>query len=370
MSGGDDKRVALVHDYLLFLRGGERTFAAIAEEWLKAPIFTAAYREGATEGRFAGRDVRTSWMQRIGVNRHWYRALLPLYPRAIESLRLDGHGVVISSSFGFAHGVRPDPGAVHVCYCHSPLRYAWHENRSTLAGLPGPARPFVGRMLASARRWDRAAAAGVTRYVANSEITRRRIQDAYGRDAEVIHPPVEVDRFQPGGEPGEHFLFVGELVAHKRPEVALEAARLAGRPIKVVGGGPELRRLRREYGSSAEFLGRVSDAELARLYPQALALVVPNAEEFGIAAVEAQAAGRPVLALRAEGAIECVVEGVTGAFVDDPGPRAFAEAMSEVEFRAFSPAAARANAESFAVPVFRAAMRGAVSRARAEGGAG
>ena len=184
----------------------------------------------------------------------------------------------------------------------------------------------------------------------------------------MIHPPVEVERFQPGGEPGDHFLFVGELLAHKRPEVALEAARLAGRPIKVVGGGPELRRLRREYGSSAEFLGRVSDPELARLYPQALALVVPNAEEFGIAAVEAQAAGRPVLALRADGAIECVVEGVTGAFVDGADPRDFAEAMSEVDFRAFAPEAARQNAERFDVRVFRAALRDAVARARADRG--
>jgi glycosyltransferase involved in cell wall biosynthesis len=370
VSAAEGGEVALVHDYLLFLRGAERTFSAIADTWPGAPIYAGAYSEEATEGRFAGREIHTSWLQRPGVNRHTYRALLPLWPRAIESLPLGDHPVVVSSSFAFAHGVRPGPDAVHVCYCHSPFRYVWHENEAVVAARPAPARPLVRRMLRSAREWDLKASRRVTRYIANSRITQRRIQETYGRDAEVIHPPVEVDRFRPGADVGDHLLFVGELVAHKRADVALEAARIAGRPIKVVGGGPELRTLQRAYGDSAEFLGRVSDAELARIYPKALALVVPNVEEFGIAAVEAQASGRPVLARRVDGATECVVDGVTGVLVEGAGPRDFAEAMAGADFRSFSPEAARANAERFAVPVFRAAMLDAVARARAEGTGG
>jgi glycosyltransferase involved in cell wall biosynthesis len=369
MSGGGEP-VALVHDYLLFLRGAERTFDAIADIWPRAPIYAAAYSERATEGRFAGRDVRTSWLQHVGVNRHWYRALLPLYPKAIEGLPVAGHPLIVSSSFAFAHGVRPGDGAVHVCYCHSPFRYVWHERERAIESLPRPARPLAARILESVRRWDLRASERVTHYIANSRITQRRIAGYYGRDAEVIHPPVEVDRFEPGGEVGDHFLFVGELVAHKRPEVALEAARLAGRRIVVVGAGPELRRLRSAYGDRAEFLGRVSDSELARLYPRALALVVPNVEEFGITAVEAQASGRPVLARRVDGATECVIDGRTGVLVEGSDPRSFASAMREIDFRAFSPAAARANAESFAAARFRAAMRDAVARAHAEGPAG
>jgi glycosyltransferase involved in cell wall biosynthesis len=304
-------------------------------------------------------------LQHLRVNRHWYRALLPLYPRAIEGLPVAGHRLIVSSSFGFAHGVRPAVGAAHVCYCHSPFRYVWHERERAIASAPRPVRPLAATTLDSVRRWDRRASERVTHYVANSRITQRRIAQYYGRDAEVIHPPVDVDRFAPGGEVGDHFLFVGELVAHKRPEVALEAARLAGRRIVVVGGGPELRRLRARYGDGAEFLGRVSDSELARLYPRALALVVPNVEEFGITAVEAQASGRPVLARAVDGAIECVIDGRTGVLVDGADPGSFAAAMREVDFRAFSPAAARANAELFAVARFRDAMRDAVARARA-----
>ena len=369
MSSAAPASVALVHDYLLFLRGAERTFGAMTDIWPDATIYTGAYSKSATEGRFAGREIRTSWAQWLGVNRHTYRALLPVWPRALESLPLGDHPLVVSSSFGFAHGVRPDRDAVHVCYCHSPFRYAWHESEPAVSSLPSPARPIARRMLASARRWDLEASRRVTRYVANSRITQRRIQETYGREAEVIHPPVEVGRFEPAKpeDVGEHFLFVGELVAHKRADVALEAARLAGRRIKVVGGGPELRRLRAAFGDSAEFLGRVPDTELARLYPRALALVVPNVEEFGIAAVEAQASGRPVLARRAEGATECVVDGVTGTLVGGADAAAFAEAMGAVDFRAFSPGAARANAERFDVPVFAAAMRDAVARARASG---
>jgi glycosyltransferase involved in cell wall biosynthesis len=354
---------ALVADYLIFFRGAERTFAQMAACWPQAPIYAIAYREGATAGRFAGRDIRTSSLQQLGLTRHWYRYALPLLPRAAESLPVGEHRTIVSSSFGFAHGVHPAEGAVHVCYCHSPFRQAWHEYEPALAGTPRFARPLAARSLGRMRAWDLAASERVTHYVANSEITRRRIADLYGREADVLHPPVEVDRFAPG-EPEDYFLFVGELVAHKRVEVALEAARIAGRPMVVVGDGPELRRLRSRYEGVARFSGRIGDDELADVYARALAFVIPNVEEFGIAAVEAQAAGRPVLAVAEGGALETVVDGRTGVLVDDATPEGIAAAMRDVDFTRFDPAAARANAERFAAGRFRERLRRLVEEAR------
>jgi glycosyltransferase involved in cell wall biosynthesis len=354
---------ALVADYLIFFRGAERTFAQMAECWPDAPIYTIAYRAEATEGRFQGRDVRTSFMQRAGLNRHWYRWAMPLLPRAAESLPVASHPVVVSSSFGFAHGVRPAEGAVHVCYCHSPFRQAWHEYEPAVAGVPRFARGFAARSLKRMRAWDVEASRRVTTYVANSKITRERIAHLYERDALILNPPVEVARFHQGA-PEDYFLFVGELVPHKRVDVALDAARLAGRRMVVVGNGPELRRLRSAFGDVATFMGRIDDEALARVYASALALVIPNVEEFGIAGVEAQASGRPVLALADGGALETVVDGETGVLV--AGLEGFAEAMRDVDFTRFEPAAARQNAERFAPERFRSRLRELVERAVAE----
>lgn len=355
--------LALAHDYLLAPRGAERTFAAMADCWPQAPIYTALYSEAGTDGWFAGRDVRTSPLQRAGVSQARFRAFLPLYPWAVGRLRPDAD-IVLSSSSGFAHGVRARKGAIHICYCHTPFRYAWHERDRALAEVARPLRRLLAWRLDRIREWDLAAAAQVQVYIANSETTRKRIADCYGREAEVIHPPVAVDRFaaQPV-DPGDYFLVVSELVAHKRTEVALEAARSVGAPIKVVGSGPELASLRARYGARAEFLGRVSDEELASVYARARALVVPNVEEFGIAAVEAQAAGRPVLALGSGGALETVIDGETGVHVAEPGGApAFAEAMREVDFARFDPVSLRRNADRFATDRFREALRAIVAR--------
>jgi glycosyltransferase involved in cell wall biosynthesis len=357
---GDDP--ALAADYLIFFRGAERTFAQMAACWPQAPIYTIAYRGGATAGRFEGRRIRTSFMQRLGLNRHWYRYALPLLPRAAESLPVGEHRTIVSSSFGFAHGVRPAPGAVHVCYCHSPFRQAWHERERALATTPRWARSYAARTLARYREWDLEASGRVTHYLANSEITRRRIADLYGREAAVIHPPVETERFAPG-VPEDYFLYVGELVSHKRPEVAVRAAELAGVPLLLVGDGPEQRRLDAIAGERTRLLGRIGDSELASVYARARALIVPNVEEFGIAAVEAQAAGRPVLALGEGGARETVVDGVTGTLVAGGAAEDFAEAMREVDFTRFDPEAARRNAERFSAGRFRERLLAAVGDA-------
>lgn len=345
-------RVALVHDYLLVPRGAERTFAAMASCWPEAPVFTLLYDEETMGSAFADRDVRTSYLQLVGARQKSFRPLLPLFPRAAERLPLQEFDVVVSSTSAFAHGVRTRPGAVHVSYCHTPFRYAWHERQRALSEAPRPLRPVVNRILERIRAWDLAASRRVTRYVANSELVRKRIQDFYGRDAAVIHPPVEVARFEPATRE-DFFLVVGELVPHKRVGDALEAARRAKVPIKVVGEGPESAQLTSAYGSTAEFLGRVPDAELAELYARARALVVANMEEFGIAAVEAQAAGTPVVAIDAGGVQETVIPEETGVLVAPDDVDALAAALARTDFEAFSGARIRENALRFSPERFK-----------------
>jgi glycosyltransferase involved in cell wall biosynthesis len=237
-----------------------------------------------------------------------------------------------------------------VCYCHAPFRYVWHEQARALSEAPAALRPLLRLELARLRRWDLAASRRVDDYIANSQLTRERIKRFYGRDAPVIHPPVETHRFKPG-VPGSSLLVVSEIVRHKRLDVALEAARRARAPIQVVGSGPEHAALSEAY-PEAEFLGRASDDDLVGLYARARALVVPSMEEFGITAVEAQAAGRPVIAPAAGGALETVLDGQTGvlAVLDDVD--SFARAIESIDELDFDPARAVENAARFSVESF------------------
>ena len=362
-----DAPVGLVHDYLLVMRGAERTFAAIADCWPDAPIYTSLYAADGTKGAFAGRSVHTSGLQRLRPSQGNFRRLLPLYPRAMQQLPVGGHKVVVSSSSAFAHGIQPAADAVHVCFCHSPFRYSWHERETALGEVPRLVRPVVDRMLNRIQSWDRKAAARVTHYVAGSELVRQRIGEYYGRESVVIHPPVDVDRFTCEPTPEGFYLVVCELVRHKRVDVALEAARRAGCDIKVVGTGPDMDRLRASYGSTAEFLGRVSDADLDGLYARARALVVPNVEEFGIAAVEAQAAGRPVIAPNAGGTRETVLDGETGVLLDQTLVDDFASAMRDFDFDALEASRIRANAERFSKARFARRFADEVARVTGAG---
>ncbi|MEA2178712.1 MAG: hypothetical protein QOG77_2009 [Solirubrobacteraceae bacterium] len=345
--------IGLAHDYLLVLRGAERTFAAMSDIWPDAPVHTLLYDEEGTRGRFAGRDIRPSILQRFHIGQAEFRKLMPVYPSVVRGLDVSEHDVLVSSSSAFAHGIRPRPGAVHVCYCHSPFRYAWHERERGLSEMPRFLRPAFGAAAMRHRRFDRQASRTVSILVANSEITRERIQRFWGRDSTVIYPPVEVDRFRVR-EPEDYLLFVGELVRHKRADIALEAAARARRPIRVVGAGPQFDELRERYGRSAEFLGRVDDATLAELYSRAAALIVPNVEEFGIASVEAQAAGRPVLGANAGGMRETVVHGRTG-WLSAPGD---VDALARILRRDFlqgldAPEDIRRHAQQFSKTIFQ-----------------
>ena len=298
-------RVALIHDFLLDLRGGERVFAAICDAYPDADVFTAVYDERGTEGRFAARSPQASYLQRLRPTARTFRPLLPFYPSAIESLDLRGYDIVVSSSSAWSHGVLVDPGAVHVCYCHNPFRYAWNEREATLSARNVLTRAPLRALLSRWRQWDWIAAQRVDTYVANSAITAARIRRYFGRESTVLHPPVELARFSPGPV-GAHYLVLAELMPHKRIDVAVRAFNALGLPLVVVGDGPESRRLRRLAGPTVRLTGRLSDDEVADLLRTSQALIVTAEEEFGIAAVESLASGRPVIALRSGGVLETV----------------------------------------------------------------
>jgi glycosyltransferase involved in cell wall biosynthesis len=355
-------RVALIHDFLLDLRGAERVFAAICDAWPEADVFTAVYDEAGTEGRFADRNVQTSFLQRLHLTAGTFRPLLPLYPHAVESFDLRGYDTVISSSSAWAHGVLVDPGAVHVSYCHNPFRYAWSEREATLRARSPLVRPALRVLLSRWRQWDWIAAQRVDRYVANSRMTAERVRRYLGRDSTVVHPPVEIDRFAPRAV-GEHYVVLAELMAHKRLDIAIEAFSRLGLPLVVIGDGPDGRRLRRLAGRTVTFTGRLSDAGVAALLASARALVVTAVEEFGIAAVEALAAGRPVIALGEGGVLESVEPGVTGAFYERNDPAALAETVLAFDALAVDPAACRGAAEHFSVPRFQRRLAAVVADA-------
>jgi glycosyltransferase involved in cell wall biosynthesis len=344
--------VALVHDFLVSVRGADRVFLAMCDLWPEADVFTTVYDEAGTEGRFAHRNVHTSFLQRVRPSARTFRALLPLYPAAIESFDLSGYDLVVSSSSAWAHAVICEERTVHVCYCHNPFRYAWNERHRTLAERGEPlTRAALRSFFRRWREWDWIAAQRVDRYVTNSSTTQARIRSYFGRDSHVVYRPVETSRFEPA-EPGSHYLVLSELVSHKRIDTAVRAFTQLGLPLVVAGDGPDRRRLRRLAGPNVRFASRVSDREAARLLSTCKALVVTATEEFGIAAVEAQAAGRPVLAASAGGALETIVEGVTGCFWTG-GPDELAQAVESFDPAAVDPAECVANARRFDTEVFR-----------------
>lgn len=364
--GGADARsparVALVHDFLLDIRGAERVFSAICDLWPEADLFTTIYDERGTEGRFAHRRVHTSFLQRLHPTASTFRSLLPLYPQAIESLDLSGYDVIVSSSSAWAHGVIADD-AVHVCYCHNPFRYAWNAREATLAQRGPIGRAVLGALFSRWRQWDWIAAQRVDRYLANSQTTQRRIARYYGREAAVLYPPVETTRFAPGPV-GDYYVVLSELMPHKRIHLAVEAFNRLRRPLVVLGDGPDSRRLRRLAGPTVRFEGRVSDARVAQVLQGAQALVVTATEEFGIAAVEAQAAGRPVIALAEGGVRETVTEGVTGTFFGALDPAALAATVAGFDPRSIDPAACVESAQRFDANRFGSTLKAVVDEAR------
>jgi glycosyltransferase involved in cell wall biosynthesis len=300
--------VAIVHDYLNQPGGAERVVLAMAAIWPDAPIYTSLYRAGSTFPGFGAANVQITGLHWLPIDRG-FRNLFPLYPAAFRSFGPLDHDVVISSSSGWAHSVRTAPHTFHVVYCYTPARWLYGGEYLGADRRKSALRPFMGRM----RNWDRRVAGRAHLYIAISDEVRRRIARQYGVEAPVVYPPVDVDRFRPRPR-GERLLVVSRLLPYKRVDAIVDVATRAGIGLDVVGTGPALEDLRRRAGPTVAFHGRLGDAEVTDLMERCRALCVLAKEDFGITPVEAQAAGKPVVAFGAGGALETVLDGVTGSF--------------------------------------------------------
>lgn len=355
-------KVALVHDYLNQRGGAERVFAHIAAAYPSAPVYTALYDARATGDLVAPERVRTSYLARLpGANRY-FRYLAPFYPRAFESFDLSAYDTIVSSTTAWAKGVIVPPGATHVCYMNTVSRFAFDYDRYVGGfGAHALARPLLQRLI----DWDLRAAGRPTVIVANSANVAARIRRHYGREAEVLHCPVDIARFSVGGGSADYFFIASRLLSYKRIDIAIRAANLARVPLYVAGTGPAesaLRDLAR--GTTTTMLGYVDDAERNRLLGEARAALLPGEEDFGLVPLEAAAAGRPTIAFRAGGALETIVEGSTGDFFDDPDPESLAAALRSFDAGRYDPRTLRAHAEAFAPAHFVTRLKGLVERAR------
>jgi len=345
-------RVALVHDYLMQgVRGAERVLAAIHELYPEAPVYTLLHDPEIMAPLCAGWEVRTSFLQRLPAARRLHKALLPLMPAATESLALAEYDLVLSDSSAWVKSVRFRGSAVHLCYCHSPARFLWFWSREYWAtATANPLARAAGRaLLGHLRRWDRATCDRPTAYLANSRLVRERIRRYYGRESTVVYPPVETDLFQPVEEDGDFYLVVSALNPYKSVDLAVAAFTRLGLPLVVIGDGPERPRLERMAGPSVRFRGRCEQEEVCHSMARCRALIHPQEEDFGIAAVEAQSAGRPVLAYGAGGARETVLEGETGLFFGEQTPDSLCAVVRrfESEGAAFDKQVCRRNALRF-----------------------
>jgi glycosyltransferase involved in cell wall biosynthesis len=316
-------RVALVHDWLTGMRGGEKVLEEIASFFPEAPIFTLFHFPGSVSADLESHPIRSSRLQLVPGVRHHYRKLLPLFPAAIEQFDLSGYDLVISTSHCVAKGAIAPAGAFHLCYCHTPVRYAWDQESVYFPKRTGPVAWLRGRLLARIRRWDVATASRVHRYIANSHFVAERIRRYYRREADVLHPPIDVEYFTPGASDRRDFaLMVTALAPYKRIDLAIEACRDAGVELRLVGTGPEQARLERMAAGSVRFLGRVDESELRELYREAAFLLQPGIEDFGMTVVEALACECPIVALGRGGVLDIVESGTHGILYDEDGSAA------------------------------------------------
>ncbi|HEX9884983.1 MAG TPA: glycosyltransferase [Longimicrobiales bacterium] len=363
-------KVALVHDWLVGMRGGERVLEALLDLFPTAEIFTLFHRPGSTSPAIEARPIHTSFLDRLPGARRAYRHLLPLFPRAVESLDVRGFDLVVSSSHCVAKGVRVPAGTPHLCYCHTPMRYLWDQYDAYFARgrASVPVRLAMRAVAPRLRAWDVRTARGVDRFVANSTAVRERIRRIYRRDASVVHPPVDVERFHATGERDGPYLVLGALQPYKRVDLAVEAFRGLDRPLVVVGGGRVPRAMRARAGNRVAFLGHLPDQDVSRILARARALILPGVEDFGIGVVEALASGTPVIALGEGGALDTVRPAAceagsngfppaTGVLFAEPTPAALADAVRRFEAMTFDTDALVAAARPFRRERFLQEMR-------------
>jgi len=350
-------RVALAHDFIRH-GGAERVLEQLHEIWPEAPVYTLLDEKNPA---YADWDVRSSWLQGL-VPASKYRWPLPYYPRLVDKLRIrEKVDLVVSSSVSWMKSLQAPAGAAHLCYIHRPMMFAYDRQEDFLASYPAPLRPLLRRLAGRIREWDLRTSGRPDLYVANSRYTARRVHELYGRTAEVVHPPVAVEAFLDAGRnaaAGNSFLTVSRLDSYKRVDVIVEACTRLGLPLKVAGRGPMLERLRAQAGPTVEFLGFVPSAELPGLMAECRAFLFSAEEDFGIAPVEAQAAGRPVLAFGAGGSLETVVPGVTGEHFAEQSADCLIEALRAFAPERYDPARIREHAAAFSEISFRQRIQG------------
>jgi glycosyltransferase involved in cell wall biosynthesis len=349
-------KVALVHDYLNQMGGAERVVMALHDIFPDAPIYTSIYDPERVDPAFRHMDIRTSFMQKLPLVTKHHQPYLPLYPFAMERLDLRGYDLVLSSSSAFAKGVITRPETMHICYCHTPMRWCWnYDEYVEREHLGRMARSILPFFITGLRIWDQTSAMRVDHFIANSPVVAERIKKYYRRDAVVIPPPVEAHRFPFDATtvPEDYFLIVSRLIPYKRVDLAIQACNLLQLPLIIIGGGRDLEPLQKLAGPTIRFLGRLSDAEVLHYYTHCRALLFPGEEDFGITPLEAQASGRPVIAYGAGGALASVIDGVTGRFFREQTIESLAGVLSTFDERMFQPESIRNHALEFDTPRFQ-----------------
>lgn len=356
-------RVAIVHDYLNQTGGAERVVESFHRLWPDAPIFTTIADRDAMPASLRDADIRVSWMQRLPAWRRHFRAYLPLYPYAIESFDLRGYDVVVSSSSAWAKAVRTPTGTVHVCYCHTPMRWVWdYEQYVAREGFWPLTRLALAPVIAALRSWDVRTATRPTHIVVNSRVVQDRVQRYWGRASELLPPPVDTTRFSVGSGAGRPHLVVSRLAHYKRIDLAVAAFTQMGLPLEIIGDGPARKSLETRAGPTISFRGRVDDAGVTRAMQECRALIFPGEEDFGITPLEANASGRPVIAYRAGGATETVRDGVTGVLFAEQSPASLSDAVRRATDISWDASVIRRHAEAFSVGAFEARFLAIVER--------
>jgi glycosyltransferase involved in cell wall biosynthesis len=370
---GENLRVAIVHDWLNQIGGAEQVLETLVEMFPGAPIYTSMYWPEHMPQAYRRWDIRTTWMDRLpGIHRH-HQPYILLYPLAFGQLKLSGYDLILSNKSAFCLGVHGDPGTQHLCYCLTPTRFVWgfdtYVQREHVNGLARHlVRPFLGRL----QRWEQAAAERIDTFAAISREVQDRIRRLYGRESVIIHPPVNTDDFAAAspGEQGDYYLIVSRLIPYKRIDLAIEALNQLGLALWIAGEGRDQAKLQAMAGPNVRFLGRVPDAELPGLMAHCRAFLFPGLEDFGIAPVQAMAAGRPVIAYAGGGALDYVVEGETGLLFDQQRPQSLVEAIGRFDASTFDPARIRAHAARFDTRLFKARLRALVETGTSPAGSG
>jgi glycosyltransferase involved in cell wall biosynthesis len=358
-------RVAIVHYWLVSMRGGEKVLESLCRLFPEADIFTHVYDPDAVSETIRRHRISTTFINSLPFARRRYKQYLPLMPIALEQIDLRGYDLVISSESGPAKGIIPSAGAVHICYCHSPMRYIWnmfHDYRERAGFLTKLVMPPLAHYL---RSWDAIASMRVDCFIANSQTVAARIASYYRREAIVIYPPVDVDIFDsvPVTEVEDYYLMAGELVAYKRPDLAVDAFNASGRRLVVIGGGEMLTAIRKMAGPTVSVLGSQPFEVLRHHYARCRALIFPGEEDFGIVPVEVMASGRPVISYGRGGVTETVPEGVAGLFFEEQSPAAIERVIRKFERMRFDSAAIKAQAEKFHVNKFNSEFVSVLERA-------